>query len=130
MRSGARVVVVVPAFEEAPRIGRVIAGMPSFVDDVVVVDDDSRDDTAARARAFADRGGRDGRGESGHPRVTVIEHATNRGVGAAIVSGYRWALGQSGAARDAFAVMAGDGQMDPADLAAVVDPVIAGTPAT
>ncbi len=93
--------------------------MPSFVDEVVVVDDHSRDDTAARARTFAGRG-------QGHPRITVIEHAANRGVGAAIVTGYRWALAQSGSARDAFAVMAGDGQMDPADLAAVVDPVIAG----
>jgi glycosyltransferase involved in cell wall biosynthesis len=118
MRSGARVVVVVPAFEEAPRIGRVIAGMPSFVDDIVVVDDASRDGTAACAREI-------------DPRVTVLEHAANRGVGAAIVTGYRWALATAradgmGAPRDAFAVMAGDGQMDPADLAAVVDPVIAG----
>jgi glycosyltransferase involved in cell wall biosynthesis len=111
---GARVVVVVPACDEAPRIGRVVATMPSFVDAIVVVDDASRDDTVACARA------------SGDPRVEVLRHASNRGVGAAIASGYRHALAQGGAPGDAFAVMAGDAQMHPDDLSAVVTPALSG----
>ena len=109
-----RVVVVVPARDEAPRLGRVLSQMPAWVDAVIVVDDASVDGTAQVARAAAD------------PRVEVLRHARSRGVGAAIVTGYRYAAGQSGGSRDAFVVMAGDGQMDPRDLPAVVDPVVRG----
>ena len=109
-----RVIVVVPAWNEAPRIGRVIRGMPSWVDDVIVVDDASRDDTAGAVRA------------TGDGRVHVVRHEHNRGVGAAIVTGYRRALAQPGGPRDAFVVMAGDAQMDPEDLPRVVAPVAEG----
>jgi len=53
----------------------------------------------------------------------VLEHAHNRGVGAAIASGYASAFA-SGA--DVTAVMAGDSQMDPADLPSLVEPVVQG----
>lgn len=114
MLGGVHVTVIVPAFEEAPRIGRVIRGMPPGVDRIVVVDDASRDATSAAAR------------EAGDARVVVLRHARNLGVGAAIVTGYRSALAQPGAPRDAFVVMAGDGQMDPADLPALVLPIARG----
>ncbi|MEO8877277.1 MAG: hypothetical protein ABI461_16910, partial [Polyangiaceae bacterium] len=45
---------------------------------------------------------------------------------AAIVTGYRRALAMNGSARDAFVVMAGDGQMDPEDLPAVAMPIVTG----
>jgi glycosyltransferase involved in cell wall biosynthesis len=112
---GARVVVVVPAWNEAPRVGRVVGSIPTWVDDVVVVDDASTDGTADAARA------------SGDPRVRVERHSTNRGVGAAIVTGYRSALSAGGQPRDALVVMAGDGQMDPLDLPALVTPIARGT---
>ncbi len=105
-------VVVVPAFQEEARIGQVLRTLPAWVDHVVVVDDASRDGTSEAARAVGD------------PRVEVVVHEKNRGVGAAIVTGYRRALTLPGAA--VFAVMAGDGQMHPDDLAAVVGPVARG----
>ena len=114
MWTGSRVVVVVPAWEEAPRIGRVLRGIPSWVDSIVVVDDASDDGTATAAR------------EVGDPRVEIVRHDHNRGVGAAITSGYRVALGRPGGPHDAFAVMAGDDQMHPADLSAVVNLVARG----
>ncbi len=49
-----RVVIVVPAWDEAPRIARVVRGMPAWVDGVVVVDDASRDGTAEAAVAAGD----------------------------------------------------------------------------
>src|SRR6266540_1793376 len=96
-----RVAVVIPAFNEEAAIAQAIRSVPSFVDDVIVVDDASHDDTSLQAaRAASDR-------------VTVVRHEANRGVGAAIVTGYRRALALGA---DVAAVMAGDGQMDPADL--------------
>jgi glycosyltransferase involved in cell wall biosynthesis len=116
MLEGARVVVIVPAFEEAPRLGRMLSALPKFVDEVVVVDDASADETAKVAEKY---------GET-DPRVRTISHEKNRGVGAAIITGYRAALATSGNARDAFVVMAGDGQMDPIDLPAVALPIVRG----
>jgi len=103
------VFVVVPAFNEAARLGRVLETMPPEVDHVIVVDDASTDGTSEIAR-----------------NVTLVRHEINRGVGAAIASGYRKALSMPGAPNDAFVVMAGDGQMDPRDLPALVLPITSG----
>jgi glycosyltransferase involved in cell wall biosynthesis len=96
-----RIAVVVPAHEEEHLIASTLAGIPPFVDRIYVVDDASGDNTAARAR------------ESGDARVELVQHASNAGVGAAIVTGYRRALADGA---DVACVMAADGQMDPADL--------------
>ena len=114
MLFGLKVVVVVPAFEEAMRIGRVLRGMPSGVDHVVVVDDASTDGTAEAARAVGDA------------RVEVVVHARNGGVGAAITTGYLRALELAADARTALVVMAGDDQMHPDDLPALVRPIADG----
>jgi len=64
----------VPAHDEETQIGETLAGIPSFVDRIFVVDDASSDGTAIRARAANDR------------RVEILTHERNRGVGAAIVT--------------------------------------------
>ena len=51
----------------------------------------------------------------------LIEHVRNLGVGGAIASGYKWALENQ---CDVTAVMAGDGQMDPADLESIIAPIV------
>lgn len=99
------VAVVIPAFNEAGAILRAIDAVPDFVDEIVVVDDASHDETAVLAA---------------RRRVEVLRHDANRGVGAAIVTGYRHALVRG---FDVVAVMAGDGQMDPSDLPALLDPI-------
>ncbi|HEX5246720.1 MAG TPA: glycosyltransferase family 2 protein [Gaiellaceae bacterium] len=111
MLEGKRVGVVVPAHDEEVLIGDTLGGIPAFVDRILVVDDGSTDETAARARSFGDA------------RVEVISHDRNRGVGAAIVTGYRRALEDE---LDVVCVMAGDNQMDPSDLATLVRPVARG----
>jgi glycosyltransferase involved in cell wall biosynthesis len=111
MLDGKSVAVVVPAFNEERLVGDTIAGIPPFVDRIYVVDDASRDATAERARG------------AGDARVAVLAHEKNRGVGAAIVTGYKQAVADGA---DVVAVMAGDNQMDPADLAALVAPVARG----
>jgi hypothetical protein len=58
--------------------------------------------------------------------VTVLRRVENGGVGAAIVDGYRRFLSEPGLTTDACVVMAGDAQMDPADLPALLDALDAG----
>lgn len=103
------IAAVVPAFEEEAQIKGVIATMPDFVDHIVVVDDAGQDGTAEEARAVGD------------PRVVVIRHERNAGVGGSIVTGHKEAL-ELGA--DIDVVMAGDGQMDPVHLPALLDPIV------
>lgn len=111
MIDGARVAVVVPAYNEARLIARTLETIPAWVDHVVVVDDASSDDTARAVEPL-----------SGH-RIELVRHAHNLGVGAAIAAGYRRAFAEGA---HVAAVMAGDGQMDPRDLRAVVAPIVAG----
>ncbi len=113
MLEGARVVVIVPAFQEERQIERVLARVPEWVDDVCVVDDASKDRTCEIACRFS-------------PRVTLVRHERNHGVGAAIATGYRWALDHTAGERDAVCVMAGDGQMHPDDLETVARPIVRG----
>jgi glycosyltransferase involved in cell wall biosynthesis len=113
------IAVVIPAFNEADKIAGTIRSVPGFVDHVIVVDDGSRDATAAVARRAARRASRRGGGR----QVEVLVHPQNRGVGAAIGTGYARALALGA---DATAVMAGDGQMDPADLPQLLMPVVDG----
>lgn len=54
-------------------------------------------------------------------RIVLINHTVNGGVGAAIASGYKWCKDHD---IDCTAVMAGDGQMDPAELESICKPVI------
>ncbi len=106
-----RVAVVIPAYNEARAITATIETVPSWVDDVVVVDDASGDPTTELAHAAALRRPDD---------IEVVRHAENRGVGAAISTGYRRALERGS---EIIAVMAGDGQMDPADLPSLLEPI-------
>ena len=109
MYRGLKVAAVVPAYREEKLVGRVIETMPDFVDIIVVVDDCSPDGTSASVTAV------------GEPRVTLIRHEVNKGVGGSIVTGHRAALAQGA---DVMVVMAGDAQMDPAYLPALVDPIV------
>jgi glycosyltransferase involved in cell wall biosynthesis len=108
---GKRVAVVVPAHDEERLIAETIGSIPDFVDRVYVVDDKSKDGTVAAVRAIAD------------PRVQLIEHERNVGVGGAIVTGYKRARDDR---IDVTAVMAADAQMDPGDLEKLVSPVARG----
>jgi glycosyltransferase involved in cell wall biosynthesis len=111
MFAGLSVAVVIPAFNEARAIAQTVRAVPACADRVIVVDDASRDRTGRLASRARRRG------------LEVVRHRENRGVGGAIVSGYRRALAHG---VDVACVMAGDGQMDPADLPALLEPIAAG----
>jgi glycosyltransferase involved in cell wall biosynthesis len=106
---GIKVVVVVPARNEARRIRRVVRTLPEEVDHILVVNDASTDATTLEA--------------TGDRRFELLTHDRQRGVGAAIATGYRRALELTTGPTDAFVVMAGDGQMDPKDLPGLLLPI-------
>ncbi|MBV6450551.1 MAG: hypothetical protein MHPDNHAH_01275 [Anaerolineales bacterium] len=112
MLKGKTVAVVVPAYEEELLIGRVIDTMPDYVDNIVIVDDCSKDRTAEIVEGYVAR-------SSG--KVTLLRHEVNQGVGGAIATGYKWCRDHD---IDAAVVMAGDAQMDPDDLPAILEPVL------
>jgi glycosyltransferase involved in cell wall biosynthesis len=100
---------VVPAYNEEKHVSRVIETMPVLVDNIIVVDDGSTDNTSEKVLESADH------------RVILLRHKVNCGVGKAIVSGHLKAI-ELGA--DISVVMAGDGQMDPHYLPKLLLPII------
>jgi glycosyltransferase involved in cell wall biosynthesis len=106
-----KVGVVVPAYNEEALICKVIKNMPGYVDRIFVVDDCSTDRTVRTVLKCND------------PRTFIRRHSENKGVGAAIATGYRLALEEN---MDLIAVMAGDDQMDPLELPKLLDPVADG----
>jgi glycosyltransferase involved in cell wall biosynthesis len=108
------VAVVVPAYNEEGLIARTLANVPAFVDTIIVVDDGSMDRTVDIARGLM----------KSDPRIELIVHDSNQGVGGAIVSGYKRSLALE---IDVTVVMAGDAQMDPDDLVRIIEPIENGT---
>lgn len=106
------VVLFLPAHDEGPRVAEVVARAPRSVRDrevvVLVVDDGSSDDTAARARAAG---------------AAVVSHPSNRGLGAAVRTGFAEAV-RRGAAAVAFCDA--DGEYDAAALEDLVGPILDG----
>jgi len=91
------IIAVIPGYNEGPRIADVV-GVAAAHLPVVVVDDGSSDDTAARARASG---------------ATVIEQQPNQGKGAALRAGFRRALADGA---DDVLTLDADGQHDPAEI--------------
>ncbi len=154
MIQGKTIAVTVPAYNEEKQIGMVIETMPDFVDRIVVVNDGSSDSTAEVVKKYIGKPGSVQIRKPEYPeeesiynradaviaelrkneehlypqheiyndndRVVLINE-TNSGVGSAIATGYKWCRDH---AIDCTAVMAGDGQMDPAELLSIVNPVI------
>lgn len=100
---------MIPMYDVAPHINGVIGGIPDFVDDIIAVDDAATDDTAGIVQAISD------------PRLTLVRHPVNQGVGAATVTGFRTALDRGA---DVLVKMDGDGQMDPNQIAALLNPIV------
>jgi len=107
-----KISAVVPAHNEETQIAIVIDTMPDFVDHIVIVNDLSSDRTSEVVRAHA---------SFGTDRIVLIEHEQNQGVGGAIATGYKWSRDNG---IDIAVVMAGDAQMNPSDLPALLDPVV------
>jgi len=104
------IAVVVPAYNEERLIEKTLVSIPAFVDQIIVIDDASTDQTLDIVKRLM----------VNDDRITLIEHPTNQGVGGAIISGYKKSIEMN---MDVTAVMAGDAQMDPGDLVSIIEPV-------
>lgn len=106
---GKRIAVVVPAYNESRFILDTVKAVPGLVDIVYVVDDGSTDNTLGIVM------------ELKSDRVRIVKHDRNRGVGAAVTTGYLRSLEDD---IDIVAVMAGDNQMDPRHLPRLLNPLV------
>ncbi|HXI83146.1 MAG TPA: glycosyltransferase family 2 protein [Verrucomicrobiae bacterium] len=98
-----RVIALIPAYNEAARVGEVIAGARPHVDEVIVIDDGSKDGTAAAAEKAG---------------AKVLRHEQNRGKGGAIAT----ALDYFGRSDAEFAILLdADGQHDPAEIVKFIE---------
>jgi dolichol-phosphate mannosyltransferase len=111
MMQNKKIAVVVPAYKVAPQIEGVIAGMPEPIDFIFVVDDASPDNLAQIVNKIKD------------PRVFLLRHEVNQGVGGATVTGMQEAV-KAGA--DVIVKCDGDGQMNPADIPQLLGPILRG----
>jgi glycosyltransferase involved in cell wall biosynthesis len=88
---------LIPAWNEAPRIGPIVEATRAYLP-VLVVDDGSQDETSATAEAAG---------------AIVVRHPQNRGKGVALMTGFNWALARG---YEAVLTLDADGQHDPADI--------------
>ncbi len=109
--NGYNIGIVVPAYNEEQLIEETINGIPKYVKRIYIIDDCSTDSTPEILKRITD------------PRILSVRHEKNRGVGAAIITGYKLSLEDD---IDVVAVMAGDNQMDPEQLPRLLMPVIGG----
>ena len=101
--------LIMPAFNEAAGIARTLAELLPAAPHVLVVDDGSKDDTAARAGAAG---------------AEVLRLATNLGYGGALQAGFRYFIRRTSFPR--VVTFDADGQHDPVFLPALVAPLLRG----
>jgi glycosyltransferase involved in cell wall biosynthesis len=104
----AKIGVIIPAYRVERQIATVISSIPGWVDEIIVVNDASPDATGEKIRTISD------------PRLHVLTHTRNQGVGGAMLTGYDYALKQG---LDIMVKVDGDGQMDLAYLSFLINPI-------
>jgi glycosyltransferase involved in cell wall biosynthesis len=107
-----RIAVVIPCFRVKDKVLGVIEAIGPEVDSIICVDD-----------ACPENSGEFIREQTRDPRVVVLQHEKNQGVGGATLTGYAYALSQH---PDIIVKIDGDGQMNPELIPVFVDPIVRG----
>ncbi|ACJ16207.1 dolichol-phosphate mannosyltransferase [Thermococcus onnurineus NA1] len=108
MLEGKRITVIIPAYNEAKRIGKVLERIPEFVDEVIVVDDGSNDNTHWVAVEYSKK----------DSRIKALRLEKNSGKGAAMREGVKEATGEI------IVFMDADGQHRPEEIINLVEPIV------
>jgi glycosyltransferase involved in cell wall biosynthesis len=106
-----KISVVVPAYNEEKLIEQTLKSIPDYIDKVYAIDDGSYDKTFEIIKNIS----------ANDSRIIPIKHEINKGVGAAIVTGYKQSVNDN---VDIVVVMAGDYQMDQTHIPELVEPII------
>jgi glycosyltransferase involved in cell wall biosynthesis len=107
-----RIGVVVPAYNENSLIIKTLKGIPDMIDSIVVIDDNSSDNTLNEIEKCKNE----------DSRIISIPNKENKGLGFNLIKGYNYYIKEKIA--DIIVVMAGDNQMDPKDLPTILDKLI------
>jgi glycosyltransferase involved in cell wall biosynthesis len=108
MLNGKSIIAVIPAYNVQDQIKVAVEGVHHFVDNIIVVDDCSTDNTEGVVEQIPDR------------RIILLRNGKNRGVGGATIEGFRKGLEIGG---DIFVKYDGDGQMDPEKMEELISPL-------
>lgn len=111
MYKGLKLSIVIPAYNEQKLIVDTVKGVPAYVDRIIVVDDGSKDKTAEIVKKM----------QKNNKRIELILHVVNKGLGSAIVTGYKKSLADG---FDATIVVGGDNQMDLKELPTFLEPIV------
>lgn len=107
MYNGQKIAVAIPCYKVEQHLQQVIAGLPPFIDSILLVDDCSPDGTPALVDRLADGS-----------RIVAIHHPQNKGVGGAMKTAFRKAMEMEA---DVVVKLDGDGQMDASYIAPLVE---------
>jgi len=106
-----KISLVVPAYNEQKLIKPTISHVPKCIDKIIVIDDGSKDNTVKVIKSVKDK------------RIKLIKHEKNKGLGAALVTGYKESIKQN---VDIAVVVGGDNQMDLKEVEKFLDPIVKG----
>ena len=112
MNTERRVVVVIPAYKVSQQICHVIDEIPNFVHKIIVVDDACPEGSGELVEKTFN-----------NPKIAVLTHEMNLGVGGAMITGYREAMKFDA---EIIVKLDGDGQMDPKLVPLLIAPLIRG----
>lgn len=105
-----KICIVIPCYKVELKIKKVVLGLPDFIDSIILIDDCSPDRTYKILQDLA----------ISNPKVTLMQHTKNMGVGGAMITGFKEAL-KSGCS--IIIKMDGDDQMDPLYLPDLIEPL-------
>lgn len=108
MLNDKKIAVVIPCYKTSQQICAVIEQMPAFVDNIIVVDDACPEGSGALVEAL------------NNPKVKLLSHQKNQGVGAAMTTGFKYALELQ---TDIIVKVDGDGQMDLTQMTKLIEPL-------
>lgn len=107
-----RIAVVIPSYKVTQHVLEVIAQIGPEVCRIYVIDD-----------CCPDQSGRFVKAQCTDPRVVILFHEKNQGVGGAVMTGYKTAIKDG---MDIIVKVDGDGQMDPRLISSFIEPILAG----
>ncbi len=113
MYQNLKICAVIPCFKVTDHITKVVRDMPSWIDSICVIDDACPDASGDMLRSQV----------TDDPRLHIITHEVNQGVGGAVLTGYHFALTNG---FDIAVKVDGDGQMSPDLIAPLIQPIVQG----